>query len=352
MQIYDQIIVFSHTDLDGFGANVICQFLKTGPQNNNIIVTNVNNNINIKKKIEDVLFRPEYAKYCNKLLVINDLGVNEKLMNDLIELAECYMRKPTDKRFGRGVRYNLHVVICDHHQESSHLELKPIHTNLIDTFVNTGSNCDPNDRECGTKLFSKYVHNHLCDINSINPVQYRILNEFVEHVNNHDCWIWKDRDPYAERLNAYFTATSNSTFVFTVASIIATAKENQTFESALNSCSNAKFVIQERERDVKNTCIKMLNSCRISKFYEYNIATVICDRYTSAVGNYICEQRPDIDFCMILNPMENYISFRGIKDDINLARFSNRIFGGNGHKLAAAAKVKKEAMLEMIREHM
>ena len=238
---------------------------------------------------------------------------------------------------------------------SAYYESNPIHDDLIDTFINTGSNCPAIQQECGTMLFKKYVVTRLYDMSKINTPQFRLLNEFVDHVDNHDCWIWKNRDPFAEKLNMYFSAVDNNTFVKTVTAIIVNNRMNDvliSFENEFIKYGNIYSIISERERDIKNTCLKMLNNCKISKFYEYVIATIICDRYISYVGNYICECRPDINFCMILNPMQNYVSFRGIKDDINLARLSSRLFNGGGHRLSAAAVIKKDVMLHLIQDHL
>jgi len=335
------ITIISHTDLDGYSANVLGEIYRRYVRDVQMSYINIGYNTSLNDTIKTELNKLNKIRVGKKLLIICDLSFDKTTIDLVYDIC---------------TNNSIHVVFCDHHQQSVQYQINPIHSKLIDTFVvvdNPSGN--PNDMKCGSCLLHSYLMNPTTDIIKPllipNPSVCTLLTQYMFNVNDHDCWIWKvHNNDFAEQLNIYFTAVTKDTFVKTIVNIIVSGTKDQSFKELLLS-SNAGFVISERERDIKNTQITMAKNMRISKFNkEYTIGAVICDRYISSVGNYLCEINPNIDFCMLINPMIGYVSFRGIRDDINLARIA-KTFGGNGHKLSAAAAVDNNMMLELIKNH-
>ena len=78
MESYDQINVISHTDLDGYGVNVLVNFLRTGNLNNNYQVFNIPNSSGVIDKVEEMLDKSYDKSLRNILIVINDLAMSQK----------------------------------------------------------------------------------------------------------------------------------------------------------------------------------------------------------------------------------------------------------------------------------
>ena len=79
---------------------------------------------------------------------------------------------------------------------------------------------------------------------------------------------------------------------------------------------------------------------------EKKCGVVFADQYTSELGNTLCKLNPDLDFVAIINIGIGVVSFRTIKDDIDLGKDIAQKFGGGGHPKSAAmhfiADIKNE----------
>jgi oligoribonuclease NrnB/cAMP/cGMP phosphodiesterase (DHH superfamily) len=180
----------------------------------------------------------------------------------------------------------------------------------------------------------------------------QVIKQFIYYVSMYDTWQWVDKESFAKTLNTYFTLTENNLFVKEMFDLLINNSVTD-FRTEFEKNERAMLVVAEREKDIKNTCYRKCNEAKISMFHEYKVASVFCDRYLSDIGNYICQQKPDIDFCMMFTPNGYTISFRSIKDDLNLARMASRLFPqGGGHAKAAGARLTREHFIEMMSNHL
>ena len=58
---------------------------------------------------------------------------------------------------------------------------------------------------------------------------------------------------------------------------------------------------------------------------------------------------PEIDFIAMVD-MKGSVSYRTIKDDINLGKDVAQVFGGGGHQKAAGSRFSKEVQMKIIKE--
>lgn len=91
----------------------------------------------------------------------------------------------------------------------------------------------------------------------------------------------------------------------------------------------AKRYIETKEANIKKIEINGLTAGVV--FAESNI---------SELGNVICENNPDIDFAMIIN-IDKSISFRTVKDNVDVSEIARSLNGG-GHKKAAGAPILED----------
>ena len=75
----------------------------------------------------------------------------------------------------------------------------------------------------------------------------------------------------------------------------------------------------------------------------YTCGVVFADKHFSELGNKICQRHPEIDFCAMID-MDGTISYRTVRDDINLGADIAKMFGGGGHAKAAGSRFSDEMM--------
>ena len=77
---------------------------------------------------------------------------------------------------------------------------------------------------------------------------------------------------------------------------------------------------------------------------------VFADRFVSELGNKLCKLHPEIDFVAMIDIDNCAVSYRTIKDDIDLGKDIAEVFGGGGHPKAAGSKFNQEIQLRIIKE--
>jgi len=190
---------------------------------------------------------------------------------------------------------------------------------------------------CGTSLFYEYM-------TKVSRVQqdYPTLADFVELVRRWDTWEWKNvyNDLQPKKLNDLLHVYGPYRFDDTM------VKNMLLKEPPISPIED--FVIQlEDERNNKY----MTNKAKELIKYQYKDMTfgiVYADRCISELGNMICEQNPDIDMAVLIDPARS-ISLRTTKN-MSCSDIA-KSFGGGGHKFAAgfpAPKGIKDIIIDLI----
>lgn len=76
---------------------------------------------------------------------------------------------------------------------------------------------------------------------------------------------------------------------------------------------------------------------------------VFAEKYFSELGNRLCRMHPEIDFVAMID-MSGTVSYRTVKEDIDLGKDVAQLFGGGGHPKAAGSEFSKEIQLKTIEE--
>lgn len=74
---------------------------------------------------------------------------------------------------------------------------------------------------------------------------------------------------------------------------------------------------------------------------------VFAERFFSELGNRLCKMHPEIDFVAMID-MDGTISYRTVKDDVDLGKDVAKIFGGGGHPKSAGSQFQKKIILKTI----
>ena len=87
----------------------------------------------------------------------------------------------------------------------------------------------------------------------------------------------------------------------------------------------------------------------VKNITNYNVGVVFAEQYQSELGNVLAKNHPELDFIAIIDPSSS-VSYRGVKDNIDLGQFA-KIYGGGGHPKSAGSQISENVrnrVLEII----
>ena len=227
------------------------------------------------------------------------------------------------------------VQVLDHHQ--TRLDL-----NKYD-FVHV--EVDRNGKKVsGTSLYLEYLLNNYPN----DLLKKESVAELVDLVRSGDTWEWKETNRIEARdlstVHAYY---GNDKYI-------------EKYSKFLRE--NDKFYFDEIDKiliDLDRKRMKdYIEDCKSKVIFKnikgYRVGIIFAELYRSELGNDLAEfYKDEVDFIMIIN-MNRSISFRGIRDDINLGEFASCL-NGFGHFKAAGAKLPdgiKENTIEYVLKKM
>ena len=270
-----------------------------------------------------------FEKYDYKLLDIKDVDtfMNESLDNNLFdEYDKVFM---TDLNISEELAEKINnsdfkekFQVLDHH-------IGAINLNKYDfeKVVDEANGM----KESGTSLYYKYLLTYYPnDLLNKNSVKY-----MVNLVRLGDTWEWKKYNiPEARDLSTILYYYGNEEFIDNYKIFL---RENNEFY--FNKMENTLLKIDRyKKEDYINI---MRDKVVIKDINGYKAGIVFSENYRSELGNDLSEYYKDkIDFMMIIN-LNRSISFRCVKDNINLNEIAS-LFGGKGHQKAAGAPLKED----------
>ena len=299
----DKVMLFSHTDLDGYGCNIVLEALNIPYFAININYEN--NNEVIKEYIEG-----EYYKDYKKTY-ITDISVNE-------EVAELINNTK-----------DLNLVLLDHHPTSEWLNKY--------SWVNVSVN-GAFEKTCGTEMLFNYLLSKDCNILLNNKENLYNIILLVQKIKRWVTWLWKDKynDESSKKLNDLFYILGERNFI-----------------TRLNKYKyNADLLINEYEyllkaqQDKINKYVEKKNKELIKrKINKYEVGIVFANQFQSELGNKLAESNSDCDLIAMIG--ENTISYRSIKDNVNCGEFA-KLFGGGGHPKTSGSEISLKQKEDII----
>ena len=297
------IRLFSHTDLDGYGCNIVMKALVSQAR---VITTNINYEEN-NEIIKNYILSGEYKDY--RCTFITDISVNEEVA-ELIDKTK-----------------DLKLVLLDHHPTAEWL-------NKYDWANVCVNNCF--EKTSGTELLFNFLVSSDGCVEDWN--YFREIHDFVKQVKRYDTWLWKEKynDDTPKKLNDLFYILGYDKFYSSL-------KENN---------FNVKFLIHDYSYLLENQQKKIdkyiekkdkeIIGCKIKN---YNVGVVFANQYQSELGNRLSELNPQYDLIAMIG--ENTFSYRAIKDNANCGEFA-KLFGGGGHPKASGSEINEEQKNKII----
>lgn len=294
------IKLFTHNDMDGIGCAVLAKFAFS----NNVDIEYCNYD-DINEKVEEY-YNSGSENDCH----ITDISISEELSYKINDSGKNYM-------------------LLDHH---------PTALNL-----NKFSWCTVKvENEDGIKTSGTEMYYHwLIDNGYLSRSD--VLDRFAELVRNYDTWRWAtlgDNGIICKQVNDLFYIYGRNKFIdWCLAEL-----HFGTFPRLEHT---DKLVLEIEQNNIDNY---------VKKKDEQMITTVLCDRicgvvfaekYFSELGNKLCQMHPEIDFVAMID-MSGTVSYRTVKNDIDLGKDIAKLFGGGGHAKAAGSRFENGVQFDVI----
>lgn len=300
------IKLFTHVDLDGVGCAVLAKLAFADE-----IEIEYCNYDEIDKKVE------EYVDYSwDQQCHITDISISNELANKITE----------------NMIFGERFYLFDHHPTA--LELNKYHwcnVRVENNFTHI--------KTSGTEMYYEWL------VSKKYLKKHKRLDRFVEIVRDYDTWRWSelgDEGILCKQMNDLLYLYGKDKFISWCVSKICSS---DTFE--LNETDKLLLDIKQKEIDdyveVKDKQLFTLPMCGwIAGF-------VFAEKYFSELGNRLCKMHPEIDFVVMID-MDGTVSYRTIKEDLDLGQNIAKQFGGGGHPKAAGSRFSKEILLKTV-EH-
>ena len=296
------IKLFTHTDLDG----VSCEILGKIAFEKDIDVVRCNYG-DIDAKVEEFInSTEEYDK-----LFITDISVNKEIADKLLSIS--------DK-----------VILLDHHKTALWLNEYPYALVQVE---------DESVRKmCGAYLFYEYLKKNHKEFDD-TPA----LKLFIDYVRMYDTWEWKEKydNIIPKRLNDLMYMDGPNEFidkmVYRLGNNLFIFDDTDLMKLQIEQTYINSYITQKNET-------LMIND---SLFPGHTVGITFADKYISELGNKLCELHPELDFVVLINVSTLTVSYRTIKDDLDLSDIAKG-FGGGGHPKASGSRFDASIVNDML----
>ncbi|GEC87799.1 MULTISPECIES: DHH family phosphoesterase [Brevibacillus] len=299
---HQKIVHFSDKDLDGESCAILSRIAFSNQEVDSRGVTPYTVNQEVQKFIEEELTLDMYV-------VITDVSVNDEVAL-LIQ-----------KKIDQG-----HVlVLIDHHPTALPLASKYDWAKVI--IEESGK------KTSATSLYYDYLVNH----GYLSPTG--VLSHYVELVRSFDTWDWDATGTIqANQLNILFYMVERETFVQNVLGRLR-GEGADTDQFVFDEVESILIYTEEKRIDeFEQKKLKQMKLIPVEIDLEepktYQVGVVFLEQYHSTTGNFLCKHAEMIDFVAMLDPGKGRISFRTIREDVDLSVIAQH-YGGGGHPKAS-----------------
>jgi oligoribonuclease NrnB/cAMP/cGMP phosphodiesterase (DHH superfamily) len=295
--------LFSHTDLDGYGCNIVAKSILKDVDCENLNYDNVN------QRIKEFFINEEYKNYDK--VYITDISVKEDVATIMDNID------------------NIGVRLLDHHPTAQWLNKYTWATVDIER---------DGEKTSGTKM----LYDELENLAEVTIVNKNNIFDFAEAVRKYDTWLWKEKydDIVPKQLNDLFYIFGEKRFENKIMHYL------KSVTYAIDQFISDNDLLLELEQEKIDRFIESMNK----KIIPYNIAgytagIVFTDQYVSELGNRLSTMNPDYDLIVMIGG--DSISYRTTKEDIDCGQIA-KLVGGGGHPKAAGSEISLDNQLNYI----
>lgn len=298
------LILTHKADIDGLSPII---FLKLIRDEVDTYLLNAND---INMKITEIIKNKSYLKYDE--IYVTDLTLNK-------ESCELIMSTGNWDKF--------HTF--DHHA-----------SNLISNEYSFGTAISTNSNginECATSLFYKYLLKLYPETFNTNA-----LKDYTELVRLSDTWDWaKTNNLDANKLADLLSILGREEYIETYVDFF---KNNRDF------CFTEKqiYLLGIEEKRIKRYLEESEKTMFHATLCGRPCGIVFAESHRSLLGNYLAEKYAyTLDYIILIN-MQQGLSFRAHKNDVDVSKVAS-IYGGGGHVKASGAPLDNSLKREIIK---
>lgn len=291
----NKVLVISHEDdIDGLGG-VILGYLAFKDIDYMLI------HVKEQTEIVDFIKNSNYEK-----VFITDLGLEDKIADEINELG-------------------MNILHFDHHETNVYASKYAFSTVEIQrNGIST----------CGTELFYLYLkENNLLKDNAL-------IKRFVEDTRAYDTWDWvKNNNVEANDLNKLFGIVGIDTYISKMVDKLRNNNKDIFDETD-------KYLIELKTQE-ENELIELSDKSLIIREKDgFKFGIVFGNKFLSIIGNTLCNRHPELDYMLLIDPLEKKVSLRSVRIDVSKVAES---YGGGGHKYAAGFSLNEEKFKSLLK---
>lgn len=287
--------LFTHIDLDGVGCAILAQ-------------------------LYDSTMLIEYCDYNSINRKVGEFLTNKVTFNHVF-ITDISVSETVAERINNRVG---NFVLLDHHPTALNLnKYEWCCIKIEDTATGI--------QTCGTELFYQYL------VSNGYLERSKALDMFVEKVRDYDTWRWStlgSEGKISKQLNDLLKIYGRDTFVKWCVKYLKVGEFPQ-FEETERS------LLQDRQNEIDKYIEKKHGELFTGRLCGKVCGFVFANQYVSELGNRLCQLHPEIDFVAMIDMESCTVSYRSIKEDIDLGQDVAKFFGGGGHPKAAGSSFSK-----------
>ncbi|OSA95701.1 UNVERIFIED_ORG: hypothetical protein B2H93_04585 [Clostridium botulinum] len=306
----NKVKLFSHTDLDGYGCNIVAKY--TIGKSTNLECENLNYD-NVNSRVKEFFTSKELENYLG--VYITDISVN-------IEVAELIQNKINEI----GIR----VKLLDHH--STALELNKYNWCTVDIERD-------GEKTSGTRMLYDELLENINQLDKIGVINKGLLFDFVENVRKYDTWLWKEKykDIKPKQFNDLFFILGAERFIRQVMDSL-----NCKLYSIKNFIDENKLLLELQQEKIDKYIEKKNKEIIEYEIVGYKAGVVFAEQFQSELGNRLSELNPQYDLIVMIG--DKTISYRTVKDNVDCGEIA-KLFGGGGHPKASGSRISDKIKL-------
>lgn len=300
--------LFSHTDLDGIGCGILAK-LAFG---NDVDISYCDYD-NIDSSVMEFINNGTEFDMC----IITDIRVNEDTA------------KIIDDRFDN-------FYLLDHHPTSLGLNKY----DWCDVVIEDSKGI----KTSGTMLFYHWLGMNDCLSEELE--NNKALERFAELVRDYDTWRWSELGEdgvICKQVNDLLYLYGRDDFIHWCISEI----HDEIFPRLY---AKDEVVLKIKQDEIDRYIEEKNETMFISPMCGKVCGFVFADRFVSELGNRLCKMHPEIDFVAMIDIDSCTVSYRTVKEDIDLGKDVASLFGGGGHPKAAGSEFSQSIKLKVIEE--
>jgi oligoribonuclease NrnB/cAMP/cGMP phosphodiesterase (DHH superfamily) len=302
-----KIKIFTHIDLDGIGCAVLA-YLVFGKENVDVEYCNYDD---VDDKVEAFMENEDlYRSYDS--IFITDISVSDQVasMIDCLDKVE------------RTVR------LFDHHGTA--LRLDSYFWCTVYEYLDAV-------KTSGTELFYLYLSNSL-SLTYDQTTQNKI-SRFVSIVRDYDTWRWKELGEdglVSKQMNDLFHIYGRDKFIELAIKRIMFGTSPLHQDEWFSETDT--LLLEQKQKDIDIYVEQKEKQITVKTDQWGNTYGVIfAERYFSELGNRLCEIHPELAYIAMIDISRGTVSYRTIRDSINLGTEIAHNYGGGGHPKAAGS---------------